>query len=606
MRRQRQDPNPKVQVETENTRLTSRARARKEVIKESTLGADNYQQVTTAKASMATIDVRQVEREAQRRTLRVAVLAFALLVAAGSLLGLLNRGPRPVTAPPSFIADKLGADLPRQRLSHRLAGDATLTIDRSGFAVQNRAGSVRLSSIDRPAGSWLGHARGAQRNTAFGNEAIVLDRNATGVGGEQFLTVGKGYGTHTWSWNLSSTFGRPRVGDDGYVAFIRGHYLTQKMFVKPVLILDASGKDVTPKGLAWQIGIDRSGHYLLQLPLDDSKLPLPYVIDPGITTDVFLGTTGNTTAGLNLALNVPTGTKADDLLLAHIAWKIAAAGTTISVTKPAAWTQAIEPGASGTATTDTGGAIYWKTASSTDGNGSTSYTWALSTAEIASGGIGAYAGVEATSPIDNSASLGTVRPGSNTTVLPMPSLLPTVNNTEVVSLIGWNARDTGALLTAPAGEAVRWRTNNSGVVTSFSSDLLQTTAATVSTNATQPNGKVASMTYRVSLKPDTTAPAMSSAVVAADGVTVTVTWSENIDQTQAVPGSAFSIAPNGGAGVAGTATAVSYPAANQTRFTLSSTVHHLDSLALTYTKPGSNPMVGDFAANAAVTATLNN
>ena len=29
---------------------------------------------------------------------------------------------------------------------------------------------------------------------------------------------------------------------------------------------------------------------------------------------------------------------------------------------------------------------------------------------------------------------------------------------------------------------------------------------------------------------------MSSATVAADGTTVTVTWSENLDQTQAVPG----------------------------------------------------------------------
>src|SRR5205085_258287 len=85
---------------------------------------------------------------------------------------------------------------------------------------------------------------------------------------------------------------------------------------------------------------------------------------------------------------------------------------------------------------------------------------------------------------------------------------------------------------------------------------------------------------------DTTAPTMSSATVAADGVTVTVTWSENLDQTQAVPGSAFSIAPNGGSSIAGTATAVTYPAVNQTRFTLSSSVHHLDSLALTYTKPG--------------------
>src|SRR5207245_9041412 len=72
-----------------------------------------------------------------------------------------------------------------------------------------------------------------------------------------------------------------------------------------------------------------------------------------------------------------------------------------------------------------------------------------------------------------------------------------------------------------------------------------------------------------------------------------------------LPGSAFSIAPNGGAGIAGTATAVTYPAANQTRFTLSSTVHHLDTLALTYTNPGSDPIVRDTATpsgNPAATA----
>src|SRR2546423_9416419 len=83
-----------------------------------------------------------------------------------------------------------------------------------------------------------------------------------------------------------------------------------------------------------------------------------------------------------------------------------------------------------------------------------------------------------------------------------------------------------------------------------------------------------SFTATQSFLVDTAAPTMSSATVAANGTTVTVTWSENLDQTQAVPGSDFSIAPNGGAGVAGTATAVSYPAANQTRFALSSTVHH--------------------------------
>src|SRR5581483_2505955 len=132
------------------------------------------------------------------------------------------------------------------------------------------------------------------------------------------------------------------------------------------------------------------------------------------------------------------------------------------------------------------------------------------------------------------------------------------------------------------------------------------------TDATS-NGNQSANSATRSFTVDTTAPTMSSATVAADGVTVTVTWSENLDQTQAVAGSAFSLSPNGGAGIAGTGT-VSYPAANKTQFTLASAIHHLDSLALTYTKPGATPLVrdtatdvsGTAAGNQATTATLNN
>src|SRR5205085_1741043 len=61
-----------------------------------------------------------------------------------------------------------------------------------------------------------------------------------------------------------------------------------------------------------------------------------------------------------------------------------------------------------------------------------------------------------------------------------------------------------------------------------------------------------SFTVTRSFAVDTAAPTMSSATVGADGTTVTVTWSENLDPTQAVPGSAFSVGPNGGAGISGT------------------------------------------------------
>jgi hypothetical protein len=88
---------------------------------------------------------------------------------------------------------------------------------------------------------------------------------------------------------------------------------------------------------------------------------------------------------------------------------------------------------------------------------------------------------------------------------------------------------------------------------------------------------------------DTTAPTITSAAVAANGTTVTVTWSETLDGSQAVAGSAFAVN-----GIAGTGT-VSYPSANQTQFALASAVHHLDVLSLAYTKPSSDPMVRDAA-----------
>ena len=102
---------------------------------------------------------------------------------------------------------------------------------------------------------------------------------------------------------------------------------------------------------------------------------------------------------------------------------------------------------------------------------------------------------------------------------------------------------------------------------------------------------------------DLSSPTITGATVAADGTTVTATWSESLDQTEAAAGSAFSITPNGGTAISGTAAAVTYPAANQTRFTLSSAVHHLDTLALAYAKPGSDPMVRDAALSTGNAAT---
>ena len=75
-----------------------------------------------------------------------------------------------------------------------------------------------------------------------------------------------------------------------------------------------------------------------------------------------------------------------------------------------------------------------------------------------------------------------------------------------------------------------------------------------------------------------------------------------------MPGSAFTVAPNGGAPIAGTATAVTYPAANQTRFTLSAPVHH-STCSRSATRPAVGNRIRDLAVpigNVAADGTLAN
>ena len=75
----------------------------------------------------------------------------------------------------------------------------------------------------------------------------------------------------------------PASGDDGAVSFLdkTNNHVTS-LVIDPVQILDRSGKEITPEGLRWDLEKTDSGWWLT-LDLDDSELPLPYVIDPAVT-----------------------------------------------------------------------------------------------------------------------------------------------------------------------------------------------------------------------------------------------------------------------------------------------------------------------------------
>jgi hypothetical protein len=99
-------------------------------------------------------------------------------------------------------------------------------------------------------------------------------------------------GEKTWTWKLATTL-EPRLAKDGGVDFVvdsgwhaaHHHFHGPKLAqyrIAPVAIFDAQGKDITPLGSRWSLA-QRGSSWWLELEVDDSSLPLPYVIDPAIT-----------------------------------------------------------------------------------------------------------------------------------------------------------------------------------------------------------------------------------------------------------------------------------------------------------------------------------
>ena len=126
------------------------------------------------------------------------------------------------------------------------------------------------------------------RPTAYGRETIVVDSTGT----EQFLTVERRQGKHDWQWRLD-TDAHPRLQPDGSIIYGAGLARTP-----PVAILDAGGKDVTPDGLRWSLR-EQDGSWRLGLQLDDSKLPLPYLVDPAVDypSPLYLSSQASTETG---------------------------------------------------------------------------------------------------------------------------------------------------------------------------------------------------------------------------------------------------------------------------------------------------------------------
>ncbi|HEX6130381.1 MAG TPA: hypothetical protein VF044_01550, partial [Actinomycetota bacterium] len=168
-----------------------------------------------------------------------------------------------------------------------------MRISTSGYSVQRPEGGVRLESLEPASSAWTRFAAGTRRETPYGFETITVGPDRT----EQFLTVEERQGTKTWRWALDTGTLDPKSRADGSIAFLDGPAATP-LRIAPAAILDASGEDVTPEGLRWQL--DRiDGDWQLSLELDDAELPLPYVIDPATDypSPLYLSDTASTETG---------------------------------------------------------------------------------------------------------------------------------------------------------------------------------------------------------------------------------------------------------------------------------------------------------------------
>jgi hypothetical protein len=324
-----------------------------------------------------------------RRGAAAARLGVVALIAAfvGGAAVLLPS--RPAATPPTFVDHALGSPSSDASLERRLATGATLTIDDRGLDVQIGHATIALATSSTEHGTWQRYPTGAARVTSFGRESILFGINRA----EQFLTVDHRQGTRTWSWQLDTTDGSPRLDAGGGVTFTRaGHLLGVRIL--PVEILDRRGGDVTPAGLRWSLERQGSG-WQLGLRLDDKRLPVPYLIDPialiaacglaagpGGTTSC---TAATSTGSSSLGITKPPAAVSGDVMVAQLAVR-----STGAITAPSGWNQIGSTAQDAAAPIEQ--AIFWHRVDGTESSPIT-FSWAGGNAD-ASGGIVTYTGAD--------------------------------------------------------------------------------------------------------------------------------------------------------------------------------------------------------------------
>jgi large repetitive protein len=403
----------------------------------------------------------EAERVAVLRSASPVRLAALATIGAAIFMAVMVIGaPGRSEGPPAFLSKALGAaDSEAPLVRHPEAG-VELAIQDSSFRIHSRNATVTLATQGAGAGDWHRFEHGVSRPIAEGAETILVD----GPTLEQFLTIRERQGLRTWRWRID-TAQVPRVGDDGAVAFLdtKLHRLTD-VSIAPVAILDAEGKDVTPEGLRWGIEL-RNDAWWLTLRLEDSKLPLPYVIDPAVSHRNTQ--TGSATGATSVSVTKPTGVQANDLLVAHV---MVTGNVTASIAG-SGWTAVTSGTAANTATQ----ASFYKIAGGSE-PASYSFTWTGSQAAAAT--VTAYYGVKSSSPFDLSSAIAST---NNTTSVTAGTLTTTANDDIVLAFFGSASNST---YTPPASWNERGDVGTTGISASTDDQIKVTAGATGNAVAT--------------------------------------------------------------------------------------------------------------------------
>jgi len=153
--------------------------------------------------------------------------------------------------------------------------------------------------------------------------------------------------------------------------------------------------------------------------------------------------TANTVAASSIAVALPVGTTAGDVLVACVATN----GATVTATGvPAGWA----PIAAVTARANPKVFGYYRVAGAAE---PASYSWVLSASVTAGAGIARYSGVDVSNPLDGAASTAT---GVSATTAVIPGVTTTADNAMLVGCAGANSSAASLGIATPAGMTEVW------------------------------------------------------------------------------------------------------------------------------------------------------